>query len=170
MTRRGTILLEVLLAIAVFAFAGIVVLGVLQETVASAGRADRRAIAMDLARSRLAEIEAGLAPGEADEAGAGVSVGGGAGRGAGSGVSLDAPSPFDGLRVEERLEPSDFDGLQLAVVEVWDDAAPAPSALAQAVGGDSGGSGGGVPRLAVLRQLVRTDGASAPSPRPEFNR
>jgi type II secretory pathway pseudopilin PulG len=151
-TRRGTILLEVLLAIAVFAFAGVVVLGVLQETVASAGRADRRAIAMDLARSRLAEIEAGLGPEGADEA------------------SADAPSAIDGLRIEERLEPSDFDGLQLAVVEVWDDAAPAPSALAQAVGGDSGGSGGGAPRLAVLRQLVRAAGVPSAGTRPEFNR
>ncbi|MBL9140907.1 MAG: hypothetical protein JNK53_03485, partial [Phycisphaerae bacterium] len=76
------------------------------------------------------------------------------------------PGAFDGLRVEDRLEPSDFDGMQLAVIEVWDDAAPAPTALAQAIGS----SQDGIPRLAVLRQLVRTNNSAGPGARPEFSK
>lgn len=152
MTRRGSILLEVLLAIAVFAFAGVVVLGVLQETVAATARADRRAVAMDLARSRLAEIESGggadadVAP-EADAPNAGTSL----------------PDAFAGLRVEERLEPTEHADLELAVIEVWDDTAPEPTALAQAMGSATAEP----TRLAVLRQLVR---AARSAPRPEFNK
>lgn len=144
MTRRGSILLEVLLAIAVFAFAGVVVMGVLQETVAATERASRRAVAMDLARTRLADIEAGLAPGaEIDQ------------------TEDDAT----GLRVRAHLEPSEYEGLELAVVEVWSDAPGEPTALMQALSGAATEP----PRLAVLRQLVRTGSAPARVPRPEFS-
>lgn len=151
MTRRASILLEVLLAIAVFAFAGVVVLGVLQETVAATERAERSAAAMDLARTRLAEIEAGINAGEREGTEA---------------PGHTAPSVYAGLRVEERLEPSDHEGLALAVVEVWDDTAPAPSALAQALGTATDEP----PRRAVLRQLVPSGRPGSKAPRPEFNR
>lgn len=122
MNRRGSILLEVLLAIAVFAFAGIVVLGVLGETADATARAERRAVAMDLACTRMAEIESGAE------------------------VALDpANAALLGLTVDDRREPCEFDGLELAVVEVRDTAGE---------------------RVAVLRQLVRTQ--SPGQPRPEF--
>jgi type II secretion system protein I len=136
--RRGSILLEVLLAIAVFVFAGVVILGVMQETVAAGGRAERRALAMDMARTRMAELESGVeedASAEAD-----------------SDASRAPADPRRGLRVESRTEPSEFEGLELAVVEVWDDAAPAPTAIAEAFASSSSPD---PPRLAVLRQLVR---------------
>ena len=161
MKQRGSILLEVLLAIAVFTFAGIVILGVLEETVAAGGRAERRALAMDLARTRMAEIEAGVeADGAADTAASSAA----------SATSASAlPDPRKGLRVEARLEPSDHPGLVLAVVEVWDDAAQRRTALAQALGDSSTAP----PRLAVLRQLVK-DASGAPeapvAPRPEFKK
>lgn len=145
MSRRGSILLEVLLAIAVFVFAGVVILGVMQETVAAGGRAERRALAMDMARTRMAEIEAGVEEGAESDA-----VGGASNEADGA-----IADPRRGLRVESRTEASEFDGLELAVVEVWDDAAPAPTAIAQAFA-SSGKSD--PPRLAVLRQLVRAQG------------
>jgi type II secretory pathway pseudopilin PulG len=152
-TRRASILLEVLLAIAVFAFAGVVVLGVLQETVAATERAERAAAAMDLARTRLAEIETGMGANAPDRADDGT-------------AARDASGVYAGLRVEDRLEPSDHEGLDLAVVEVWDDAAPAPSALARALGTATNDP----PRRAVLRQLVPSARPGGARPRPEFNR
>ncbi len=146
MTARGSILLEVLLAIAIFAFAGVVVLGVMQETVAAGARAERRALAMDMARTRMSDVEAGMADDEPIAEASGV-------------------DPRRGLRVEHRLEPSEHLGLALVVVEVWDDASAAPTALAQALGGSSSAE---APRLAVLRQLVRSEGGGSPAPRPEF--
>ena len=106
MTRRGSILLEVLLATAVFAFAGVVVLGAVDGSVTDGARAARRSLAMDLARSTLARMEAGI-PDEADQ-------------------SFAVP----GLRVESRMEPSDFPGLALAVVEVYDEARDGRAATA----------------------------------------
>jgi Tfp pilus assembly protein PilX len=169
--ERGSILLEVLLAIGVFAFAGVVVLSVVDEALASGARDARRAVAMDLARSALASMEAGLDAGAAASADASL--------GAGAGNAAAAGDPRAGLRVETALEPSDYPGLSLAVVQVFDEAAR-PSATAQLLGGGGAGGGGagggssGPPRLAVLRQLVRTDGGEgtrAPeAPRPELSR
>ena len=134
MTRLASILLEVLLATAVFAFAGIVVLGTVDEALADTARGERRAVAMDLARSRMAMAEAG------------------------GDVEL---ATVEGLRVEFRTEPSDYPGLALAPVEVYDDGPGARTA------------GGAAPadarRLAVLRQLLRADGGTG-AERPEFRR
>lgn len=171
MNQRGSILLEVLLAIAVFTFAGIVILGVLEETVAAGGRAERRALAMDLARTRMAEIEAGVEGySAADVSATSAAPAATDGLAAASATSASAlPDPRKGLRVEVRLEPSDHPGLTLAVVEVWDDAAQRRTALAQALGDSSSDP----PRLAVLRQLVK-DSSAAPAapvaPRPEFKK
>jgi type II secretory pathway pseudopilin PulG len=122
-TRRGSILLEVLLATAVFAFAGVVVLAVVDGTVSDGARAQRRSLAMDLARTAMARIEAGIPEEEADA------------------------SEVPGLRVAVRTEPCDFPGLALAVVEVFDDSPaaaqpgsdpPRVAALRQLVRGDGG--------------------------------
>ena len=135
MNQRGSVLLEVLLATAVFSFAGIVVLGVVDGTVADGARAARRSLAMDVARSQLARMEAGIS----DE-------------------SQDDRAVF-GLRVESHMEPSDFPGLALAVVEVYDEQAD----------GRSDEASNEPPRLAVLRQLLRGDGGGG-SERPEVSR
>ena len=131
--RRASILLEVLLATAIFAFAGIVVLGTVDEALADAARADRRAVAMDPARPRLAAAEAG--------------------------AELELPE-VPGLRVDFRLEPSSFPGLALAVVEVFDEAPagiaarvaaadpPRLAVLRQLVRGDAGDA---APRPEVKR-------------------
>ena len=135
MNQRGSVLLEVLLATAVFSFAGIVVLGVVDGTVADGARAARRSLAMDVARSQLARMEAGI-----------------------SDDSQDDRAVF-GLRVESHMEPSDFPGLALAVVEVYDEQSD----------GRSDEASNEPPRLAVLRQLLRGDGGSG-TERPEVSR
>jgi hypothetical protein len=127
--------LEVLLATAVFAFAGIVVLGVVDGSVADGARAARRSLAMDVARSQLSRMEAGIS----------------------TDVQEDAAST--GLRVESRMEPSDFPGLALAVVEVYDEQPQVDNDL----------NTNDPPRIAVLRQLMRGDGGGG-SERPEVSR
>ena len=135
MNQRGSVLLEVLLATAVFSFAGIVVLGVVDGTVADGARAARRSLAMDVARSQLARMEAGISDDSQDD------------------------RAVPGLRVESRMEPSDFPGLALAVVEVYDEQSD----------GRNDEASNEPPRLAVLRQLLRGDGGSG-TERPEVSR
>ena len=135
MNQRGSVLLEVLLATAVFSFAGIVVLGVVDGTVADGARAARRSLAMDVARSQLARMEAGISDESRDD------------------------RAVLGLRVESHMEPSDFPGLALAVVEVYD----------EQLDGRSDEASNDPPRLAVLRQLLRGDGGSG-TERPEVSR
>lgn len=135
MKQRGSVLLEVLLATAVFSFAGIVVLGVVDGAVADGARAARRSLAMDVARSQLARMEAGISEDSQDD------------------------RAVPGLRVESRMEPSDFPGLTLAVVEVYDEQSDGRSDEATT----------DPPRLAVLRQLMRGDGGSG-TERPEVSR
>ncbi|MEI6474466.1 MAG: hypothetical protein WCO75_03645 [Planctomycetota bacterium] len=135
MKTRGSILLEVLLATAVFAFAGIVVLGVVEGSVSDGARAARRSLAMDVARSELSRMEAGI-PTDSQE-----------------------DHTVAGLRVESRMEPSDFPGLALAVVEVYD----------EQTDGRGDVTTSDPPRLAVLRQLLRGDSGGG-SERPEVSR
>ena len=135
MKQRGSVLLEVLLATAVFSFAGIVVLGVVDGTVADGARAARRSLAMDVARSQLARMEAGISDDSQDD------------------------RAVLGLRVESHMEPSDFPGLALAVVEVYDEQSD----------GRNDEASNEPPRLAVLRQLLRGDGGSG-TERPEVSR
>jgi hypothetical protein len=90
---------------------------------------------MDVARSQLSRMEAGIST-DAQE---------------------DAAST--GLRVESRMEPSDFPGLALAVVEVYDEQPQIDNDL----------NTNDPPRIAVLRQLMRGDGGGG-SERPEVSR
>ncbi len=58
--RRGGLLLEVLIALALLVMVGLFALNGARDGLDAATRAARRAAAVDLAASRLAEIEAGL--------------------------------------------------------------------------------------------------------------
>ncbi len=60
MTRRGAILFELLVALAIFAGAAALTLSVVGNSVAALGRLHDRQLAMDAARSKMAELEAGL--------------------------------------------------------------------------------------------------------------
>ena len=78
-----------------------------------------------------------------------------------AGISDDSQDDrvVPGLRVESRMEPSDFPGLALAVVEVYDEQ---PDGRSDEATTDQ-------PRLAVLRQLMRGDGGGG-TERPEVSR
>lgn len=58
--RRGGLLLETLLALAILVMVGLFALAGARNGLAAADRAARRAAAVDLAATRLSEIEAGL--------------------------------------------------------------------------------------------------------------
>ncbi len=58
--HRGAMLLEVMLAVGLFVGSAAVCLAVTRSLFASLQRTDRRHLAVDLARSKLAELEAGL--------------------------------------------------------------------------------------------------------------
>lgn len=60
MTRRGAILFELLVAMAIFIAAAALTLGAVRNGYESMRRAHQRQLAVDLARSKLAELEAGL--------------------------------------------------------------------------------------------------------------
>jgi len=57
---RGGVLLELLVAIAIFAAGAAMTLSALQSALDAVRRAEERAMAEDLAASRLAELDAGL--------------------------------------------------------------------------------------------------------------
>lgn len=124
--RAGGILLETMLALAVFVAAGSLVLGVMTDCTRAIARAERLASAVDCARSLLAEFEAGLRP-MGDLAG---------------GELEEVPPPWEGFRVEARTRRSDFEGLVLAEIAVFDAAA----------------SGAESPAIFVLRQLLPARG------------
>ncbi len=58
--RRGALLLEVLLSIALFAGAAAFALGASRSVFDALDRAKRQQAALDIARSKMAELEAGL--------------------------------------------------------------------------------------------------------------
>ncbi len=60
MIRRGAVLFEVMLSVALFVGAAAFCLGATKSLFAAFERAGRRQFAVDLARSKLAELEAGL--------------------------------------------------------------------------------------------------------------
>lgn len=102
--RGGGILLETMLALALFVATGSLVLGVMTDCTRAIARAERLASAVDCARSLMAEFEAGLRP-MGDLTG---------------GEFEELPPPWDAFRVEARTRRSDFAGLVLAEIGVFE--------------------------------------------------
>lgn len=102
--RAGGILLETMLALALFVATGSLVLGVMTDCTRAIARAERLASAVDCARSLMAEFEAGLRP-MGDLTG---------------GEFEELPPPWDAFRVEARTRRSDFAGLVLAEIGVFE--------------------------------------------------
>lgn len=99
MRRRGALLLEVVLALAIFVGAGLAVLGAVERAVGSAEYVRDLHVAADLARSAISGIEVGLEDPIAMN-GPVRSWEEGEGTGAGNGWELRvevSPAPFDGL-------------------------------------------------------------------------
>ncbi|MAD20018.1 MAG: hypothetical protein CMJ52_07380 [Planctomycetaceae bacterium] len=106
--RRGGLLLETLVAMAIFIGVATFSLAAVRDGIAAAERARLRLVAVGLASSRVAEVEAGIV--------SPWSVG-----------EVDAPDGTDGfesdptpLRVEMEAARSGFDGLVRVVVSVFE--------------------------------------------------
>ena len=101
--RRGGLLLETLIALAIFTAAAGYTLLIIRDGSDAIDRAARRVAAVDLASARMAEIEAGIVSlAEAGDAG------------------MDGLERLDGLQVEVATAPSAFEGLTLVEVLVYD--------------------------------------------------
>ena len=106
--RRGGLLLETLIGLAIFVGVATFSLAAVRDGIAAAERARLRLVAVGLATSRIAEIEAGivspLAVGESD--------------------ALDEDAGFDAepspLRLEMEAGPAEFVGLVRVVVSVYE--------------------------------------------------
>ncbi|MDA0295123.1 MAG: hypothetical protein O3A19_06960 [Planctomycetota bacterium] len=105
--RRGGLLLETLIAIAIFVGVATFALGAVRDGIVAAERAKLRIVAVDLASSRIAAVEAGLISpyGSEDESSIELEV------------FEESPSPF---RIEMEAEPSGFVGLVRVVVSVFE--------------------------------------------------
>ena len=100
--RRGALLLETLLAMALFVAAAGYTLVVLRDAIASADRLERRSEALALAGSRLAAIEAGIISMTSEE-----------------GLEEEVARET-GMQVEVSVSRSTIEGLSLVEVRVLD--------------------------------------------------
>jgi hypothetical protein len=110
---RGAILLEVMLALGLFVGSAAFCLAVTRSLFAALDRADRRQLAVDLARSRLAELEAGMVTLQ--------ELRGEWGGGVGSvpdDVDLEAGDPGSVWEIEITTTPSEYRGLSLIELTV----------------------------------------------------
>ena len=119
---RGAILLEVMLALGLFVVSAAFCLGVTRSLFAALDRADRRQLAVDLARSRLAELEAGMVNLQ--------ELRGEWAGGVGShpdDVDIEATAPATSWEIEVTTSPGEYRGLsliELTVTEVQPGADP----------------------------------------------
>lgn len=150
-------LLETLLALAVFATAVAFCYAALRSARSGIDRAQRLAIATEIAATRLAEIESGA-------------LGASALRDATDGIDRlgsedfrerrvggDDELPFDGFTIEVDVERSDFEGLSLVTVTVQevDDDAGLVARPQDAMPGGEEAFDADPPIRVVLRQLLR---------------
>ena len=114
--RRGGLLLETLIAIAIFVGVATFALGAVRDGILAAERAKLRIAAVDLASSRIAAVEAGLISPYGSDDDPDIEA-----------EEFDElPSPF---RIEMEAEPSGFAGLVRVVVSVFEIDAISSSAL-----------------------------------------
>lgn len=174
--RRGGILLEVVLSLALFSMASLAILSILSDGASRLARGRDMLVGEDLARTALSLIEAGIATPESlngpIEAGLSEAFDGLGGPTDGDGFddsagfdeagALDAPLPSEGDFAEDPLaEPSEPFGIGWAL-EIEAEISEYPgltlvSVTARreslgSVGGDVGGA------VVTLRQLVRLSG------------
>ncbi len=135
--RRGALLLEVLLSIALFAGASAFALGAARSVFDALDRSKRQQAALDIARSKMAELEAGLITVRDLRSQWTGEIGS-------SQADLDFDTPHGGLdwTIEVQTFPSEFGGLnlvELTVTELTD---------------QTSDDGGFVPMSFTLRQLM----------------
>lgn len=119
--RRGGLLLETLIALAILVMVGLFALAGARDGLAASERAARRAAAVDLAASRLAEIEAGLVSLDAVGDLSSISL-------EEDGVGFEDDPPAWPFAIEVESSPSMFDGLVRVEVVVRLDDPESPDA------------------------------------------
>jgi hypothetical protein len=138
-TRRGGILLEVLLAVALFAGAAATALACVKSVFAALDRTRREQTAVDLARSKMAQLEAGLVSmtelrGQSVD---GVGVASDRDQGTGSNGSNSSDASATRWIVETHTRRTEFTNLSLVELTVREDlpdsAAPFSYTLRQLV-------------------------------------
>ena len=150
--RRGVILLEIMLALALFVTVSLMILSIINQTLDGLGRSRDRLTAADRAESALAMIESGLA--RPETLNGPIQPTRPEMDGSATGFDPDdAPPPPDAepewaLQIE--TEPSEFDGLTLVSVRAYRI-------------DESGAEYDGAPS-ATLRRLVRLSAAGPASP------
>ena len=120
--RRGGVLLEVTLAIAIFAAAGSVTLAATRSVFSSLDRSRRLLEAVDLARSRLSELEAGLIDITDLQSDDFLTLGSGD---FGTGVDLAPVSMPSYWTLDLEVDPTEYPGLSLVTIIVEEDEAAA---------------------------------------------
>ena len=118
MTRPGAVLLEVMLALALFVGAGAFCLAAVKSVFGALDRAERRSFAADLARSKLAELEAGM-----------VAMQDLRGEWSGSVGSLARDDAFDEpaqWTIDVETDRTQYTGLTLITLTVSDASGPRP--------------------------------------------
>lgn len=128
--RRGSMLLEVMLALALFIGAAAAVLSIVGQAVGSLKATRERQHAVDLARSAMAELEAGIRSAE--------TLSGPVMRWQEDGEEAGGEGRESGWELNVETQPTSFDGLSLVTVKAF------------RTGSDPDGSG-----AFALRQLVR---------------
>lgn len=103
-TRRGAILLEVLVSVAVFVASAMTLIGILAQSNAAAARARDEQLASDLCRSAIAELSLGQITPEALNGPVHTPEPTGQG-------FADSPPPDPGWELVVATEPSSFAGL-----------------------------------------------------------
>ena len=117
MSRRGAVLLELLVALAIFVVAATTLLATFGDVIASLDRGAVQSRAVDLARTRMSEIEAGLVATEdlrSEGRSRPAAAGGGSSRDRG-----EVRDP-DGLFVETSVTMNEFPNLSLVEIRVYD--------------------------------------------------
>jgi len=161
MIRRGALLLEVLLSLALFVMAGLTILTIVGDAIARLDDSRERLEAADLAHSAMAAIEAGLY--DVNTLSGPVPEGGLFNDDDLDSGGIDmSPELGDTWSLEIETDRSDFEGLSLVSISVLREA---PSAgIAMGFDADAGPKG----PVYTLVQLVAVDAERAPAEgRPE---
>lgn len=113
---RAVLLLEMVLAIALFVSAGLAILALVGQSTDTLRAVRARQHAVDLARSAMARIESGLARPETLNGPVRPWIEGDTARGEGEREFVDTPPPLGGWELRVESEPSGFPGLVLVSV------------------------------------------------------
>lgn len=108
--RRGAILLEVIVSVAIFVASAVTLIGVLSQSDSIAARAREEQIAGDLCRSAMAQLSLGLSRPESLQGPVRPMEAEGGG-------FEDAPPPDSGWELKIATEPGSFSGLQKVTIE-----------------------------------------------------